>query len=228
MVTEKEWKLALAQNADDYYRDFIMRGIPSERPFIGVRIPKIREIVKSIPYEEITGLLDATPVAFEEVLFRGMLIARLPYQSVLKYFDSQVNIIDDWCSCDTFCSEIRPIIKKQRNDFLDKKVEKLLQSEKEFPTRIGLVILKNNYMDFDYLFTIFDRVENLKDREEYYVKMAIAWLIAECFTKFPEETLGFLKSTKLPKWTFNKTISKICDSYRVDDEMKELLRRMRK
>ena len=83
-------------------------------------------------------------------------------------------------------------------------------------------------MDFDYLFTIFDRVENLKDREEYYVKMAIAWLIAECFTKFPEETLGFLKSTKLPKWTFNKTISKICDSYRVDDEMKELLRRMRK
>ena len=228
MVTDREWKLALAQNADDYYRDFIMRGIPSERPFIGVRIPKIREIVKSIPYEEITGLLDATPVAFEEVLFRGMLIARLPYQSVLKYFDSQVNIIDDWCSCDTFCSEIRPIIKKQRNDFLDKKVEKLLQSEKEFPTRIGLVILKNNYMDFDYLFTIFDRVENLKDREEYYVKMAIAWLIAECFTKFPEETLGFLKSTKLPKWTFNKTISKICDSYRVDDEMKELLRRMRK
>ena len=228
MVTEREWKLALAQNADDYYRDFIMRGIPSERPFIGVRIPKIREIVKSIPYEEITGLLDATPVAFEEVLFRGMLIARLPYQSVLQYFDSQVNIIDDWCSCDTFCSEIRPIIKKQRNDFLDKKVEKLLQSEKEFPTRIGLVILKNNYMDFDYLFTIFDRVENLKDREEYYVKMAIAWLIAECFTKFPEETLGFLKSTKLPKWTFNKTISKICDSYRVDDEMKELLRRMRK
>ena len=228
MVTDREWKLALAQNADDYYRDFIMRGIPSERPFIGVRIPKIREIVKSIPYEEITGLLDATPVAFEEVLFRGMLIARLPYQSVLQYFDSQVNIIDDWCSCDTFCSEIRPIIKKQRNDFLDKKVEKLLQSEKEFPTRIGLVILKNNYMDFDYLFTIFDRVENLKDREEYYVKMAIAWLIAECFTKFPEETLGFLKSTKLPKWTFNKTISKICDSYRVDDEMKELLRRMRK
>ncbi|MBR3253657.1 DNA alkylation repair protein [Candidatus Saccharibacteria bacterium] len=228
MVTESEWKLALAQNADDYYRDFIMRGIPSERPFIGVRIPKIREIAKSIPYEEITVLLDATPVAFEEVLFRGMLVARLPYQSVLKYFDSQVNIIDDWCSCDTFCSEIRPIIKKQRDDFLNRKVEKLLQSEKEFPTRIGLVILKNNYMDFDYLFTIFDRVENLKDREEYYVKMAIAWLIAECFTKFPEETLGFLKSTKLPKWTFNKTISKICDSYRVDDEMKELLRRMRK
>lgn len=83
-------------------------------------------------------------------------------------------------------------------------------------------------MDFDYLFTIFDRVESLKNREEYYAKMAIAWLIAECFTKFPEETLGFMKSTELPKWTFNKTISKICDSYRVDDEMKELLRKMRK
>lgn len=133
MITEREWKLALAQNADDYYRDFIMRGIPSERPFIGVRIPKIREIAKSIPYGKITGLLDATPVAFEEVLFRGMLIARLPYQSVLKYFDSQVNIIDDWCSCDTFCSEIRPIIKKQRDDFLDKKVEKTIAERKRVP-----------------------------------------------------------------------------------------------
>ena len=65
-------------------------------------------------------------------------------------------------------------------------------------------------------------------REEYYVRMAIAWLVAECFIKYPEITLGYLKVSQLPKWTFNKAISKICDSYRVDEEMKEIVRGLRK
>ena len=93
---------------------------------------------------------------------------------------------------------------------------------------MGLVILKCAYVEPDYLSLIFDRVERLASKEEYYIRMAIAWLLAECFIKFPEETLSYLKVSKLPKWTFNKTISKICDSYRVDDEMKNLLRKMRK
>ena len=58
--------------------------------------------------------------------------------------------------------------------------------------------------------------------------MAIAWLLSECFIKFPEPTFDYLKTSKLPKWTFNKTISKICDSYRVDPEVKAELKRLRK
>ena len=46
-------KERLAFFADDEYRDFVMRGIPSERPFIGVRIPQIRGIVAEIPEEKL-------------------------------------------------------------------------------------------------------------------------------------------------------------------------------
>ena len=88
--------------------------------------------------------------------------------------------------------------------------------------------MKCYYVDFDYLAVIFGVVERLAEREEYYVRMAIAWLLAECFIKFPDETMSYLAVSHLPKWTYNKTISKICDSLRVDEGIKVILRGMRK
>ncbi len=232
-----EFREKLAYYADDSYREFSQKGIPTERPFIGVRIPQIREIAKDIAPKFYNDFLKTEPVAIEEVLARGMVICRLPYEEILaprkafnnkSYFDSQIDIIDNWCTCDTFCSGVAKRIKNHRAEFLDLKIENLLADPREFAVRTGLVLLKCAYMDFDYLNLIFDRVENLRNREEYYIKMASAWLIAECFTKYPEATFAYLKTTKLPKWTFNKTISKICDSYRVLEEDKALLRKMRK
>lgn len=221
-------RTSLATYAEDDYREFIMKFIPSERPFLGVRSPIIRTVVKNLSDLDRKEVLNSKPIAFEEVLARGMIIAQLPYTEMLKYFDSQVELIDDWCSCDTFCAEVSKKIKKHREEFLELKIEPLIKSRDEFDVRVGLVILKAAYMDFDYLALIFDRVEGLKLRDEYYIKMGIAWLIAECFIKFPEPTFAYLKVSKLPKWTFNKTISKICDSYRVEPEAKTELKKLRK
>ena len=224
----KELRSQLALNADEKYRDFSMKGIPSERPFIGVRIPKVREIVRQVPKEKILEFIKEEPVAIEEVLARGMLICRLNYDEMLREFDSQVSYIDNWCTCDIFCSGVSKLIKKHREEFLNEKIDGLLESDSEFSVRVGLVLLKTSYIDSDYLNVIFDRVERLVGRKEYYVRMAIAWLLAECFIKFPAATTGYMVTSSLPKWTFNKTISKVCDSYRVDLEEKDILKRMRK
>ena len=224
----KELRSQLAFNADEKYRDFTMKGVPSDRPFIGVRIPKVREIVSQVPKEKISEFIKVEPVAIEEVLARGMLICRLNYDEMLARFDSQVSYIDNWCTCDTFCAGVSKLIKKHRAEFLEQKIDKLIDSDEEFPVRVGLVLLKASYIDSDYLNVIFDRVESLARRKEYYIRMAIAWLLAECFIKFPAATTGYLVASGLPKWTFNKTISKVCDSYRVEPEEKEILKRMRK
>ncbi|MBQ3473877.1 DNA alkylation repair protein [Candidatus Saccharibacteria bacterium] len=218
----------MGKYADDEYRVFAMKGIPCERPFVGVRIPNVRKVVDLIPREKYEEFLKVKPVAIEEVLARGMIICKMSYEEMLKYFDSQVGYIDNWCACDIFCSGLRKVIKKHQEEFLEKKVEKLLKSKDEYDVRVGLVILKSSYVDFDYLNVIFDRVEGLVEREEYYIRMAIAWLLSECFIKFPAATTGYMLASHLPKWTFNKTISKICDSYRVDDETKKMLKKMRK
>ena len=224
----EELKTKLAKLADDEYREFVMKICPSERPFLGVRVPQIREIAKQVPALEISELLKVQPVGYEEVLARGFLIARLPYDEMVQWFDSQVDCIDDWSTCDTFCSAVGKVIKKNRTAFFDAKMDDLLSDSREFAVRVGLVLLKVAYINEDYLQVIFDRVSGLASREEYYIRMGIAWLLCDCFIKYPTATTSYLLSSKLPKWTYNKTISKICDSYRVDAETKDLLRKMRK
>lgn len=220
-------KTELAILADDEYRTFVMKICPSKRPFLGVRVPEIREIASRVPLASIGTFLKVTPIGYEEVLARGFLIARLPYTDLLKWFDSQIDYFDDWSACDTFCSAIGKLIRKHKSDFFDHKLDNLLNQKSEFAVRTGLVLLKCCYVEPDYLQVIFDCISKLKTRQEYYIKMAIAWLLTECFIKYPDETLTYLNTSSLPIWTLNKTISKICDSYRVDSETKEYLRSLR-
>lgn len=226
-MTHQKIRLELTKNIDDKYQVFVSKAIPTNRPILGIRVPTVREIAKSVPKTDILEIIQAKPVSLEELLLRGFLIARLNYDEMLKNFDSQVNLIDDWCSCDTFCASLKPLIKKHRQEFFEQKIDPLLKETAEFKVRVGLVLLLG-YVNPDYLTVIFDRVEALKNREEYYIKMAIAWLVAECFIKYPDETLSYLQVSRLPKWTFNKTISKICDSYRVEKETKNYLKTLRK
>ena len=224
----KELCEALAREVIEKNREFNEKIIPTKRKILGVKVPVVRKIAAMVPREKIDEFLKNEPVALEEVLARGFLVCRLPYDEMVLKFDSQVGYIDDWCSCDTFCSGLRKSLKSHEDEFLKLKIEKLLKSSREYTTRVGLVLLKCYYVKAEYLEMIFEWTERLALREEYYIRMAIAWLLSECFIKYPTATTAYLIDSNLPKWTFNKTISKICDSYRVDAEEKKLLRRMRK
>ena len=228
MAKYSDFRTKLASLADDEYREFSMKGIPTDRPFIGVRIPDVKKIIKAIPAEDIDDFIKVEPIALEEVLARGFLIARLPYEKMSAVFDSHIAFLDNWCTVDTFIASLRKTVKNHEADFLEQKVEPLLSSNNAFAVRAGLVSLLDFYVKEDYLHLIFDRIESLRNRDEYYVKMAIAWLLAECFIKFPDETFSYMKASGLPKWTFNKTISKVSDSYRVDEDAKKMLKLLRK
>lgn len=58
--------------------------------------------------------------------------------------------------------------------------------------------------------------------------MGIAWTVAEAFIKYPEITLQYLRDNNLDDFTFNKTIQKICESFRVEKEMKEYLKTLKR
>ena len=69
---------------------------------------------------------------------------------------------------------------------------------------------------------------NSINREEYYINMAIAWLVSVCFVKYRNKTFKYLKDNKLNKFTYNKSIQKIIESYRVSIEDKDVLRNMKR
>ena len=212
---------------DDEYRAFAIKGILTNYPFLGVRTPDLRllakEIIASGSGKE---FLEKEPLSYEELTIQGFIIASLPYEEMKKRLPAYVVKIDNWCTTDLVVSSLKSI-KKNREDFLGV-IDKFIESPHEFTVRTALVCLKSYYITPDYLAVIFDRVVEVKDREEYYIKMAVAWLVSECFVKYPDETYGFLKSGLLPAWTQNKSISKIRDSYRVDQELKTELLKLRK
>ena len=79
----------------------------------------------------------------------------------------------------------------------------------------------------DYLDKVFIILNSFKQEEEYYVNMMVAWIVCECFAKHRNETLEFLKTHNLNKFTINKAISKCHDSFRVNNEDKEFLKQYR-
>ncbi len=262
MMNYQDLQSKLFENAEEGYRDFVLGGIITERPLLGVRVPKCREIAKEIVATPgyfdggIEAFLKNEPVSFEEVLIRGFVIANLPYEEMVAQMDDFIRLIDNWEVCDVFCAAMKKNIKKNREIFLDE-IDRMLKSLDEFQTRVALVCLLDHYAEADYLTVIFDRIdgmaeflsdgpgemsvtrkpgevvgtrvaENVLSWDAYYVKMAVAWLISVCFVKFPEETMQFFKQVRLPKWTFNKTILKTCESYRVDKDLKEELKELKK
>ena len=58
--------------------------------------------------------------------------------------------------------------------------------------------------------------------------MMVAWLLSVAYVKFKEEVLQFLYNNNLDDFTYNKTISKICDSFRVSKQEKEQLKKIRR
>ena len=100
-------------------------------------------------------------------------------------------------------------------------------SSNEYEVRFMIVMMMAYYLEDKYIEYVFDIIDNI-NLGYYYVKMAIAWLLATSVAKCEKETISYLKRCRLDKWTFNKMISKCNDSYRVRDEVKMLLKEMRK
>ena len=58
--------------------------------------------------------------------------------------------------------------------------------------------------------------------------MAVAWAISVCYVKFPEKTMQFLKNNNLDDFTYNKALQKMLESYRVEDKVNKILRKMKR
>lgn len=117
------------------------------------------------------------------------------------------------------------IFRKNKEDGF-KEIKKYLKNSNTWINRFGYVLLLNYYIDDKYIDKIFKLCENYKD--EYYVKMSIAWLISMCYIKYKDKTMEYLNNNELDKWTYNKAIQKIIESNRVSKEEKEILKKMKK
>ena len=202
---------------------FNERIIPSDSEVLGVKIPDVRAYAKTLCEKPTESLASISPDSFEEIMLFGLIVglADLPYDKRLIYLDRYLDLADNWAHIDCAVSTYK-FIKASRSEFL-KVIEKNLFSDNEFRIRFAVVCLLDYYLDEEYI----DRallLTSKADTSYYYVSMAVAWLYSVAYIKCRDKAINHLNHTKIDDLTYNRTISKICDSLRVGKEDKEKLK----
>lgn len=235
-MTNQAWSLEnnellteqLINMADEKYKAFTQKLVQTDKPILGIQLPKLRVLAKQIVKGDWYGYLrEVQDNYYEEVMLQGIVIgaAKADLNEILPLIDVFVPKIDNWAICDSFCSSLKIVSKNEEAFFAY--LQKYLQSDQEFFLRFAVVLLMDFYISEDYvdrLLLIFDEIHH----DGYYVKMAVAWAISVCFVKFEQKTMAYLKANHLEDFTYNKALQKIVESYRVTDETKVLIRSMKR
>lgn len=214
--------------AEEDYRKFRVRIVKADLPILGVRQPLMRRLAGRILKGNAHSFLEIPKgPAFEEQMMHGYVLARiaLPYEQKLPLILDFTGKMDNWSVCDDFVTALKPFIREYREPFLQD-IRHLAFDENPWKVRFVLVVLLECYLEEDKLeeaLSLCCRV----DREEYYVKMAQAWLLSMAYVKNPERTLKAIRFFEKDRFVFLKSISKIMDSYQVSKEHKTALREMR-
>lgn len=192
-------------------------------------MPKLRAIAKEISKsDEWEKFLDNTQnIYYEETMVEGLVIGylKISFKDKIKYLENFIPKIDNWAICDTVSSNLK--VNKSEKEELWNYLQKYVNSKKEFEVRFVVVMWLFHFMEEDRIDWILEQLEILYN-ENYYTKMAIAWLISIGLIKYKEKTLEYLKCSKLDDFTYNKALQKAIESYRVDEKMKYIYRSMKR
>lgn len=214
---------------DKKYQEFQKKLCPGIENIIGIRVPVLRDyakkLLKKYDFENLIRYLKDN--YYEEIMLQGMLIgeAKEDFDLIIKYIELFIPKIDNWAICDTFCAGLK-ITRKHKKEIWNF-IQKYLKSENEFEVRFGVVMILDYFIDEEHLQKNFEIFNNIKI-PKYYVQMAVAWAISVSLIKYYDITIKYLKNeSTLDKFTYNKSIQKALESYRLTEKQKDSLRKMK-
>lgn len=228
-MTLQEINNYFSLNAEKEYREFSLKLTNnSSLPTIGLRLPKIRRLARDI--------LRYNPGEFLELCDFSSIEMSLLYSYVLggmkgdikvliDYFDKAAGYVDNWCTCDTLCQSF-----KQARNHRSEVYEYLMRwrdSGNTFRLRIVAVMLLCHFLTDEYIDRVFEFLSVIRD-DGYYYKMGVAWAVATTMSEYPEKCLEFLKTWQADDWTYNKAIQKMLESYRIESNAKQILKKMKR
>lgn len=208
---------------DKKYAAFSAKLIPTVEAdrFIGVRSPQLRALAKELK-NNASEFLGELPHRYHEenMLHAYLLCEEKKYAILVDETDFFLPYIDNWAVCDSLTPRV---FARHKEDLLPK-IRQWMASEHEYTVRFGIGMLMRHYLDSDF------QPEHLRwvadiHREEYYIKMMQAWYFATALTKQWDATLPMLDS--LEGWVRGKSIQKALESFRVSDDHKTILRKLR-
>lgn len=206
---------------DTSYRDFHRRLVPSARPdyIIGVRTPLLRKLAKEM---DANLILSSLPHRYyeENQLHAFVLNAIKDYGRCMSEVERFLPFVDNWATCDA----LRPKCFRNHLPDVQKHVTRWLGANHEYTVRFAIGVLEAYFLEDGFDAGQLQLVASV-GRDEYYIKMMQAWYFATALAKQWDVTLPVV--AMLPDWVRRKTIQKACESFRVPQAHKNILRAMR-
>lgn len=232
MELNREWKAKDRKEFIKYIESFqnkekqewTKRIINTNLSLLALPTNQVKDFSKEILKGNYLSFLDLEiDNYYETIAIQGMIICQIKDFSLMKkYLDKYVLKIDNWAHCDLLSLKV----KNKETEYWQL-INEYIKSPLPFVRRTGLRILFN-FINYDeYVEKIFSVLNKFSKETEYYVNMIVAWLFCEMFIKRRKETLKFLKSHQLNKFSINKGISKCRDSFRVSQADKDMLLKYR-
>lgn len=210
---------------DEEYRKFTLKLIPNieENKVIGVRAPKLREIIKNElknieSKEKYLNQLSEFKYFEEYNIYMYILEKEKDLNIAINRIKDILPFIDNWATCDISSPKIFKKYPKEVYKFS----KECINSEKPYIKRYGIGLLLSNRL-YDYT----DLVINSEDNDEYYVKMVKAWYLSMALVYDYEKTIKYFEERKIEKWVHNKALQKAIESRRIDINVKEYLRKLK-
>ena len=210
---------------DEEYRKFTLKLIPNieENKVIGVRAPKLREIIKNElksiqSKEKYLNQLSEFKYFEEYNIYMYILEKEKDLNIAINRIKDILPFIDNWATCDISSPKIFKKYPKEVYRF----AKECINSEKPYIKRYGIGLLLSNRL-YDYT----DLVINSEDNDEYYVKMVKAWYLSMALVYDYEKTIKYFEEKKIDKWVHNKALQKAIESRQIDIKVKEYLRKLK-
>jgi len=200
------------------------------RTSFGISIPELRKFSQKLAKNNYRDLINNNDYScFELKLLHAFTIGYIKddINTLLKYFEDFIPYVNDWCVNDSLCQNFK--IAKQYQKIVWNFLMKHKSSTNEFESRIVSVMLLSHFLNDEYVDKVINTLNHLSTNA-YYSQMGVAWAIATIMSKYPKKCLNFLnsKNCKLDKITYNKSLQKIRESFKVSKEIKSITNQMKK
>lgn len=192
----------------------------TDYPMRCIRVPVLRKLAKDAAKGDWRALLaQARFETYEEVLVIGLGIAyaKAPFEDKVDPLRTLLPHLDSWALTDSIVPTLR--ISMQERETAWEFAMECLSDKKEYTIRFGVIMILDYFLTPDRIQQAAQCLTAIRD-ERYYVRMAVAWCLAEMAVHDYERVEKILKAAELDTFTQNMTIRKMRESYRITPEQK--------
>ena len=225
----REHLLKLTENSNKAFAEKLNPGVEN---VLGLRLPDMRKLAQEIAKSHWKEYMDTAPLFYmEERMLQGMVLGCIKPDNDIEVYLARVTrfvkIINSWSVCDTFKFAGGKKYVSLHADRIWEYLKTFMHADGEYEIRFGVVMAMGYFIDDTHIDELLNLLDGIR-HEGYYVKMAVAWALSYCLVKYLEKTMDYLSHSSLDNFTYNKSIQKAIESFRVDDSLKVKLRTMRR